>query len=397
MHAMEMLHRTLNACCPEIHAKRLVSLLAAVDAALLGSKLALSDLGRGLRSRVAIKHNIKRVDRLLGNVALHVEAPQVYGALVRQCLAGVKRPLIIIDWSDLTADRQWQLLRASVALEGRSVTLYEQVHPQSRATSPQVHATFLSQLRTMLPSGCVPILITDAGFRGPWFRLISRMGWFWIGRIRNRDMVKPLNGETWAGCKALYAKAKSYAQALGDYEYVRSHPVACGLVLVKRPHQGRHKLSVHGKLVHSNQSRKKARGQREPWLLAVCPGLSHLRAKAVAAIYAQRMQIEEAFRDLKSERFGLGFNASRSQNKSRLGVLLLIGCLASFALRLIGDVAKSHQLEFQFQSNTRRSRPLLSVINLALLLMRKGLARFPTSELDAAMRRLRYDHPALQI
>jgi hypothetical protein len=109
------------------------------------------------------------------------------------------------------------------------------------------------------------------------------------------------------------------------------------------------------------------------------------------------MQIEEAFRDLKSERFGLGFNSSRSQNKSRLGVLLLIACLASFVLRLIGDVAKSHQLEFQFQSSTRRSRPVLSVINLAVLLVRKGLARFPTSELEAAMRRLRYDHPALQI
>jgi hypothetical protein len=84
-------------------------------------------------------------------------------------------------------------------------------------------------------------------------------------------------------------------------------------------------------------------------------------------------------------------------NKSRLSALLVIGCLASFVLRLIGNVAKSHQLEFQFQSNTRRSRPVLSVITLALLLVRKGLARFPISELEAALRRLRYDHPALQI
>src|SRR5271156_275743 len=91
MHAVEILHRTLVKCCPETHAKRLGSLLAAVEAAVLGSRLALSDLGRGLRGRVAIKHNIKRVDRLLGNVALHAEAAQMYGALVRQCLAGVKR------------------------------------------------------------------------------------------------------------------------------------------------------------------------------------------------------------------------------------------------------------------------------------------------------------------
>jgi hypothetical protein len=397
MHAIAILHRTLFACCPEIHAKRLTSLLSAVEAVLLGSKLALSDLGRGLRGGVAIKHNIKRVDRLLGNVALHAEAPLLYEALVRQCLTGVKLPLIIVDWSDLTADRRWQLLRASVALEGRSVTLYEQIHPQSRATSPKVHAAFLSRLGAMLPEGCVPILITDAGFRGSWFRLVEQMGWYWIGRIRNRDMVKPLDRETWAGCKALYARAKSFAQALGEYEYVRSHPVACRLVLIKRLRQGRHKFSVHGQPVQSNQSRKQARCQREPWLLAVCPGLSHLSAEAVVAVYAQRMQIEEAFRDLKSERFGLGFNASRSQSKSRLGVLLLIACLASFVLRLIGEVGKTHQLELQFQSNTRRSRPVLSTITLALLLVRKGLANFSHGELNAALRRLRYDHPALQI
>ena len=397
MHAVEILHRTLIKCCPETHAKRLSSLLAAVEAAVLGSKLALSELGRGLRGRVAVKHNIKRVDRLLGNVALHAEAPQMYEALVRQCLAGVKLPLIIVDWSDLTADRRWQLLRASVALEGRSVTLYEQVHPQSHSASPKVHASFLARLDAMLPPGCVPILITDAGFRGPWFRLVEQMGWYWIGRIRNRDMVKPLESDTWDGCKALYAKATAKAQALGEYHYVRSHPVLCSLVLVKHPRQGRLKLSVHGKRVRSNQSRKQARCQREPWLLAVCPRLNHLSAEAVSTIYAQRMQIEEAFRDLKSERFGLGFNASRSHNKSRLSALLLIGCLASFVLRLIGNVAKSHQLEFQFQSNTRRSRPVLSVITLALLLVRKGLARFPISELEAALRRLRYDHPALQI
>src|SRR5271165_2867386 len=98
MHAMSILHRALVNCCPRIHAKRLASLMAAVEATLLGSKLALSDLGRGLRSQVAVRYSIKRVDRLLGNVALHDEAPRVYEAIVRQCLVGVKTPLIIIDW-----------------------------------------------------------------------------------------------------------------------------------------------------------------------------------------------------------------------------------------------------------------------------------------------------------
>ena len=65
MHALTILHRILSAGFPEIHAKRLASLLAAVEAVVLGSRLTLSDLGRGLSGPVSVKHNIKRIDRLL--------------------------------------------------------------------------------------------------------------------------------------------------------------------------------------------------------------------------------------------------------------------------------------------------------------------------------------------
>ncbi|MGC2047637.1 MAG: hypothetical protein WA635_03375 [Gallionella sp.] len=144
MHAITILHRILSASTLEIHAKRLASLLAAVEAVTMGSRLTLSDMGRGLSGSVAVKHNIKRIDRLLGNDALHTEIPMLYEALVRQCLEGMPMPLIVIDWSDLTPDRQWQLLRASVAVDGRSMTLYEQVHPQSLSASPRVHQAFLT-------------------------------------------------------------------------------------------------------------------------------------------------------------------------------------------------------------------------------------------------------------
>ena len=177
MHALTILHRILSENFPAIHAKRLASLMAAVEATVSGSRLTLSDLGRGLSGPVAVKHNIKRIDRLLGNSMLHTEAPKLYEALIQQYLEGIAMPLIVIDWSDLTPDRQWQLLRASVAIEGRSMTLYEQVHPQSCATSPRVYQAFLTQLATMLPPSCVPILISDAGFRSTWFRLVNHMGW----------------------------------------------------------------------------------------------------------------------------------------------------------------------------------------------------------------------------
>ena len=71
--------------------------------------------------------------------------------------------------------------------------------------------------------------------------------------------------------------------------------------------------------------------------------------------------------------------------------------LASFVLRLIGEAAKARQMQFQFQSNTRQSRPVLSTISLALQIVRKGVFQFPPGELNAALARLRRPHPALQL
>lgn len=48
MHAITILHRILSTSFPVIHAKRLASLLAAVEAVVTGSRLTLSDMGRGL-------------------------------------------------------------------------------------------------------------------------------------------------------------------------------------------------------------------------------------------------------------------------------------------------------------------------------------------------------------
>jgi hypothetical protein len=121
------------------------------------------------------------------------------------------------------------------------------------------------------------------------------------------------------------------------------------LVIVNRRRKERHKRSVPGRPVRSSHSLKNARIQREPWLLVVCPELAHLGAKAVVSVYAKRMQIEEEFRDLKSPHFGLGLSASRSRNRKQLSVLLLIACLATFVLRLIGEIAHARQIERQYQ------------------------------------------------
>jgi hypothetical protein len=372
MHALNIVQQLLRSCCPHIHAARLTVILAVVAAAVRSRRLTLTELGRALISPAHVKHSIKRVDRLLGNPHLGGERFEVYQALARRLVGVQREPVIVIDWSDLTADRRWQLLRAAMPRGGRALTVYEEIHPLRHLANPRVHRAFLARLKALLPDGVKPILLTDAGFRAPWFKSVNRLGWHWIGRIRNRDYLCPESGHAWVGCKTLYAKATARAQALGPHQIVRSNPVACHLYLIKRPKKHRIRKSVFGQPVRSNQSLKQARAQREPWLLAASPSLAHRHATQIINHYGARMQIEEAFRDLKCTRYGLGFELNLSRSRERLGALLLIALLSFFVLWLIGQQALARGLQYHYQSNTRRSRPVLSAFNLACLIVRRA-------------------------
>ena len=372
MHALVIVQQLLRSCCPRIHAARLKVILSAVAAAVRGRRLVLTELGRALVSAARVKHNIKRIDRLLGNRHLAGERLGLYQVLAHRVVGTLSEPLIVVDWSDLTPDRRWQLLRAAIPIGGRCLTLYEEVHPLARFGNPRVHRAFLAQLKALLPEGVKPILITDAGFRAPWFKSVNRLGWHWIGRIRNRTYLRPEGATTWIGCKRLYRQAHTRPQALGAFEVVRSNAVTCHLYLIKRLKRHRIHKSVFGQRVHSNQSLKQARAQREPWLLAASPSLGHLKAAQIINHFATRMQIEEAFRDLKCARYGLGFEFTLSRSRERLAALLLIALLAFFVLWLIGQQALARGLQFHYQSNTRRSRPVLSVFNLAGLIVRRA-------------------------
>jgi len=301
---------------------------------------------------------------LLGNGALHAVRAELYAALAARWLTGVRQLLLVIDWSDLTPDQRWHCLRASVAVEGRSLTLYEEVHPQARLNNAQVHRRFLSRVAELLPPGCEPIVMTDAGFHSPWFKAVIAQGWAFIGRIRGRDMVRQ-GARGWIRATALYAQATSRACDLGRHDYVRKHPISARLVLVKLPARGRHRLNIYGRRRAGRSSLRKARAARDPWLLAASTNLDHLAPASIVQLYAQRMRIEQSFRDTKNLRWGQGLHTARSRTRERLQMLLLIGHLAAFVQRLIGEEAKARQLQLDFMATHRRQRPEISTLTLA--------------------------------
>ena len=371
MHAKKIVDEMLHSCLSRLHAKLAEAVKATVCGALSGGRLSLSQLARSVASPTAMRHRIKRVDRLLGNESLYGARLEIYRQVAVQWLAGVEQLLVVVDWSDATTDQRWHLLRAGVAVEGRSVTLYEEIHPQRKYGDRNVHRRFLARLAKLLPAGCMPIIMTDAGFHSTWFDLVTQRHWQWVGRIRGKDMVS-IAGGPWRRCTDVYPEATSCAQAFADARYVRSHPTACRLVLVKREAKGRIRRTRMGKASRSRTSIKAARGAREPWLLASSPGLAHLSSEAIISLYAQSMRIEQSFRDLKNERGGLGLSAARSRSGKRLEILLLIGHLAGWLMRLIGECAQQCQMQLQFQSVSRLDHKEISALTLARRVLDAG-------------------------
>jgi len=365
MHAHAIVARVLAPCLESLHAKRARAMTDMVEALLQGGRASLSAIAQHLPRPCTFKHRLKAVDRLLGNAGLHQHRAELYQALAQHWLHGMRHWLVVVDWSDLTLDQHWHLLRASVVVEGRSVTLYEEVHPQKRLGHPAVHRRFVQRLRHMIPAGYQVIVMTDAGFHSPWFQLIEAQGWGWIGRIRGKNRVRLDAHGAWEPARMLYDRASHKAARLGLGAYARSNPVDAVFVLAKRPNKGRHSRNIYGRKRVGRASAKSARAAGEPWLLASSCRLQHLSAQTVVNLYAQRMRIEQTFRDTKNLRVGFGLSSARSRSGMRLEMLLLLTHLASFVQRLIGESLRQQQRELDFTATRRHDRPEISVLTLA--------------------------------
>lgn len=369
MQAVRFLHKAFSLALPNIHAKRLTALMSCVSALLHGHRLTLTSLGRAMPGKAYVKHSIKRVDRLLGNHQLQLERPLFYWRMLGALLGSLHHPVILVDWSPINAASDLYLLRASIPLAGRAFPVYEAVH--DREGCPKRQAQLLDALALMLPEHCVPILVTDAGFRRPWFQAVEAKGWYYVGRVRNRNLYRNEQGQ-WEPIKQLYKQATPTARSLGLIEMTRSAPHVVPLYCVHQPPKGRKHRRVTGSIARSKLSRQNARREQEPWLLASNLAQPQWTARQIVGIYRKRMQIEEGFRDVKSLRFGFAFDLHRTRCPRRIEILLLIAALACYALYLAGMQARTTGQSRHFQSNSVRDKPVLSLWRIGLEYLRRS-------------------------
>lgn len=393
MRATAVLQNCLGESLQALHSLRSRVLMRAVEATIAGRRLTLSDVARAWPDAQWIRAPLKALDRLLGNRHLHAEREHIHAAMVRW-LVRSDQPVIIVDWSDLKADRSWHLLRAAIPVGGRTLTVLDMVFPAGQQGSPKTEKQFLRRLAAVLPKNVTPILVTDAGFRGPWFRTVEAMGWHSLGRLRNTTQLRPVDvedePEQWVPCKAMYEQHMGKTRDFELMNITRGAPFTARVVLHGKPPQGRKDRNRQGLPARNSNSRKSAKREREPWILIASPELT-LSMRQVVTLYARRMQIELSFRDLKSHRYGLGFEDSLTRKGARIELLLLLSTLAAFATWLVGMACEAGGID-RWLMPYRSKRRLYSVMRLG----REALVRrWSSTRLSELIDQLR--HPSQQL
>jgi len=355
----------------ELHAARRAALFAVVAAVFIARKVQLTALGRALGG--IHKHSIKKVDRLLGNRELHQEHLTIYAALARMVVGATPRPVILVDWTDL--GRGHAAIVAAHPVKGRSIQLYAEVYPRKQENQPAAEKRFLKNLQTILPPGCRPVLVTDAGFRVPWLRQVVKLGWDYVARVRGRSKSSFDGGRSWVPLRELFSSARSRAKSLGSALLTQHSSFGTNLVtFAGRPYASTRRK----KLPAGSHARRKAiRSAREPWVLATSLTDS---AHAVVKAYRQRMQIEEAFRDKKSTTLGWSLGETKTRSRERLGTLMLIAGLAHFLAIEVGRIAEELRLHLNYQASSEKARRVVSLPRLGALILGNNAGK-PPSEL----------------
>lgn len=149
---------------------------------VLGGGLSPARIGRSLQSSARPKHGIKRGDRMLGNPKMKGDRLFLFLAIAHRLLHGAERPVILVDWTQGCGTHV--ALVAAVPIGGRALPIYIEVHPLKKLGNAAVEERFLVALKAIVPPACRCIIVSDAGFKGPFFSAVRDQGWDFLGRVR---------------------------------------------------------------------------------------------------------------------------------------------------------------------------------------------------------------------
>ncbi|HXU81501.1 MAG TPA: IS4 family transposase [Polyangia bacterium] len=372
MRVEAMVREVVEGCSSVMHASRLAALVKVVEGIIRGERLVPATIGRHLPGGTAPKHGIKCVDRLLGNAHFARDFLFIFLGLAHRLLGGCARPVILIDWTH--AGGRYNALVAAVPIGGRALPIYIEVHPEKKLGNAAVEKRFLCSLKAILPaSSGPPVVVSDAGFKGPFFEAVLELGWNFLGRVRGTTTARPSDGES-ISKEEFYAAATIHPADLGWFElFPRGLAIRSRLVLVrKRRKPGRKPPPPKNK-----EEREMRQAALDPWLLAT--SVPDGDAAFIVGLYAKRMQIEETFRDAKNHRFGWSLGDVQLSTHRRMGALLVLAAVAMTVVTLIGMGVERVGAHRGYQANTEKRR-VLSFFVLACAVLARADARLVSLE-----------------
>lgn len=326
--------------------KQLANWLWITVGILQANSVALSRIATFLPGSALAESRVATIRRWLMNFRVDVWA--FYRPLLEQALQGwhAVHALVILDGVTVFGDR-WQIFRLSLAHGRRAIPLVWMILPTEGLTQAEKLEPMLRRAAEFLnPRVRQVTFLADRGFRDcDWAELCENLGWNYVIRLANNTCIGLADGQ-WLRLDRLDASS----QACRAFQNV----------LVARSVQWPANVTV---------TRTCAPPKAESEVVAVMSnrpaGRSRLRE------YAQRMDIDESFRDDKSGGFDL--EHTRLQHPERLERLLLAVALATLWCHELGEavLAEGETARREIDPGAKRE---LSLFQLGLRWLKRCLA-----------------------
>ncbi|MCC8374098.1 IS4 family transposase [Photorhabdus sp. HUG-39] len=363
MPARKVCHNFFKDALAPFHKYRQNALIDATMALINGASLTLTSIGRFLPGQAQVKNKIKRVDRLLGNTALHNDIPAIFNNITAMITRQLPLCVIAVDWSGYPS-QEYHVLRASLLCDGRAMPLLSWVVSSEKQNNTLIQNQFLDSLAKAVSSDARVIIVTDAGFKSPWFRHIASLGWDFIGRIRNNVQFHLADSpEIWLKLSDCPGTITPKYMGAGTLVKEKKNRINGHFYTYKKLPKGRKSKRSKGRPMYTKTDNEYRQSAKEAWL--IFSSIDDLKPREIIKLDSRRMQIEQNFRDEKSERFGFGLRASHSRSAGRMRVLSLLATLSTIVLWLIGYHVENKGLHLRYQANSIKSRRVISYLTLA--------------------------------
>lgn len=378
MCARKVLQNLLNKSCTFMHKMRLATLIDLTYILINFERLTMTELGNGLSemNNTSERHSIKRVSNFLSNPHIQRENSEIQKGLAREILCNFNRVRIIIDWTP-AIERSEYTLRANLIVKDSSLILYQETYPEKKVNNTKIQNRFLKRLFKIIPSHIAEVLIiTDAGFKGEWFKQVEELGFYFCGRVRGTTQIQ-LNfskEKAWEKATTYSKKATGRIKFLGKGLLTKQNKHEMNMYSYKQPLKSITKKSQRKNPNACTELKRQIRSYTEGWFIVT--NLEHLNTntkKTIINHYKDRAKIEASNRTTKSTKYGFGLSNSMTKSIKRIRILLLIEQIASLVAWLVGAHKEVTKTAREFFNGSIKQDRRLSLIKLGVRALKRKI------------------------